>query len=490
MDWIRHGAGLALLLLAGVSVAAPPKAEELVMAAENLRSEYAAAMRTLAAWCSQRGLADEAKKIQAELPRRDPHELLVWLAPKEVGPSPPPKDASPDALEWHSRFWKLKTEHADAMFELARKAASAKRASLAYELALAAIQANPDHEGMRRIMGHQKFKNQWCTAYEARKLRAGYVWTDRFGWIPESNVPRYERGERYSGSRWISAEEDAKLHRDIQSGWLLETEHYTIRTNHSLEQGAALGAKLERLFRVWQQTFVCYFATEAQIIGLFEGRSRSSGNPPRFEVVFYRDRDDFRRSLRPIEPNIDMAIGFYLQATGRAYFFAGEESGDRTIYHEATHQLFHHAKPVAPRVGVAANYWIVEGVALFMESLRQRDSFCVLGGLDDERVYASQVRLIRDKFYVPFSELVTYSMARLQADPRIATIYSQAAGQTHFLVFYENGRYREALVNYLSAVYSGRDTLDTLQRLTGVPYAELDHQYREYTEKAAKQKTP
>ena len=41
-------------------------------------------------------------------------------------------------------------------------------------------------------------------------------------------------------------------------------------------------------------------------------------------------------------------------------------------------------------------------------------------------------------------------MEKLQKDPKIATLYSQSAGLTHFLIHYDHGRYRDALVAYLA----------------------------------------
>jgi hypothetical protein len=71
-------------------------------------------------------------------------------------------------------------------------------------------------------------------------------------------------------------------------------------------------------------------------------------------------------------------------------------------------------------------------------------------------------------------------MLRLQQDPRIATLYSQAAGLAHFLIHYDGGRYRDALVAYLVAVYTGRATPTALAELTGVPFNVLDQQYRQF----------
>ena len=119
---------------------------------------------------------------------------------------------------------------------------------------------------------------------------------------------------------------------------------------------------------------------------------------------------------------------------------------------------------------------------MFMESLQREDGYDVLGGLDDERVNAARYRLLHDHFYIPLGEFVDFGMAKLQKDPRIATLYSQAAGLTHFLIYYDDARYRDALVSYSSVVYAARDNHDTLARLTGASYGDLDKQYREFLE--------
>ena len=51
---------------------------------------------------------------------------------------------------------------------------------------------------------------------------------------------------------------------------------------------------------------------------------------------------------------------------------------------------------------------------------------------------------------------------------------------TSFLVHYDDGRYRDALVRCLTATYDGSQDPDLLARLTGIGYAELDKQYQAY----------
>ena len=70
----------------------------------------------------------------------------------------------------------------------------------------------------------------------------------------------------------------------------------------------------------------------------------------------------------------------------------------------------------------------------------------------------------------------------IQAHPEIAKLHSQAAGLSAFLMHAENGRYREPLVRYLKAVYSGRDSGKTLPDTAGHSFDELDAAYRRYVQ--------
>lgn len=478
---VRVAAVVFLGAALAVVAASAEGAETPHMALNRITDTHAAELEQLAAWCDAQGLTKEAAKTRDRLKPRDPTKLYVRALPQRVGPTEPPEGASADVVAWHERFGRLRRRQAETLFSMARSAARSGRPAIAFELALRAVDEDPDNEGVRHLLGYQQYRGNWHTTYEIRKLRDGHIWSDRFGWMRRPDLKRYEEGQRLCNGRWISAEEDAKRHRDIRSGWDIETEHYTIRTNHSIEAGVALGVKLEQLYRVWQQLFVRYYATEQQVLALFDPRSRAKQiRLPRHQIVYFRDREDYHRSLADFDPNIGISVGLYVHHMHRAYFFADEDQDDRTMYHEATHQLFHESRPVARHVGLKANFWIVEGIAVYMESLRQENGYWVLGGQDDIRAKAARFRLLHDGFYVPLEVLTTYSLERVQTDEHIATLYSQMAGLTHFLVHYQEGVYRDALVAYLTAVYNGNQDPGLLARLIGVPYSELDKQYRQF----------
>ena len=454
--------------------------------AAEMRAKYVADIRELATWCQKHDLTDESQKTLQAIPPKDPYKFYSPILPDQMAPAKLPAGASEKAVEWNARFAKLRRDHASSLYDMAKHAARNGHAGLAFELAVAAIQADPDYEPLRRVFGYQKYRDQWRTAYEVKRLRSGYVWSDKFGWLPKAYLRRYEDGQRICEGRWITADEDARRHRDIQSGWNIETEHYAIRTNHSIEAGVALGVKLERLCRLWQQLFLPYYASEADVVALFDGRPKAPSRV-QYRVVYFRNRDDYKKAMQATMPNIE-TCGVY--RIGCAYFFVDEKGDDRTLYHEASHQLFYETRPVVADAGQNANFWIIEGIAMVMESLRQENGFNVLGGFEDERMYAARYRLIESKFYVPFQQFTAFGREKLQNDPRIATLYSQAAGQANFLVYYDGGRYRDSLVAYLVAVYTGRDRPDTLSQLLHTDYKTLDKQYQDFMKSSEAMKTP
>ena len=89
------------------------------------------------------------------------------------------------------------------------------------------------------ILGYEKYDGRWVSPYAAHRLASGYVFHEKFGWVPAADLPRYERGERKSRGSWVDQAIDAKQHADIKSGWRVETEHYIVNTNRSLEAGVA-----------------------------------------------------------------------------------------------------------------------------------------------------------------------------------------------------------------------------------------------------------
>ncbi|HWA98391.1 MAG TPA: hypothetical protein VG713_07860 [Pirellulales bacterium] len=443
-----------------------------------LDKQFSGQLDELAAWCDANDLQAEATRVRGwALPRALYTTALAALPPTIEAVLP--ADANDSTREFRRRFEDLRNGQAAALMSLANQAVAERRLSLAYELVAAAGRENPSDANPRRILGYELHDGRWMTPYEIRKLAARQVWDDRFGWIPRDRLQRYERGERNYRGAWMSAADEARRVTSIDKGWEIVTEHYSIRTNHSLEEGVRLASQLETLYRAWWQLFVLYHASESEIAGWIRGAAPRPPAPQRHNVVYFRNRDEYNAALIQSQPNIGVSTGYYDPAARIAYFFAGLE-GDKTLYHEATHQLFAEVRSSRRAFGDVHNFWIVEGIACYMETFTPCDGYCLLGGADAERLLAARYRVLSDDFYVPLAELVQLNLQRLQSDPRIAKLYSESAGLTHFLMHANQGRYRDVVDDYLLAIYTGRDRIGTLSELAGVSFETLDREYRTF----------
>ncbi|MGD9633810.1 MAG: DUF1570 domain-containing protein [Pirellulales bacterium] len=365
-----------------------------------------------------------------------------------------------------------RTEYADKLFELAKRAADAGQLSLAFEWATEAVRENPDHADARRALGYEQHDGHWLTPYAKRMILAGRHWDPNAG--------------------WIAAEDAGKERPPGRDGWQVRTDNFLVVSNDSQQAAAELAARLERLYQIWRQLFAGFSYSDREVKQLFAGEREPRERHRPFRVVYHRDKQDYVHKLQRRQPRIAETLGIYFDADREAHFFAGDDTNVdsqniATLYHEAVHQLFQETRPAARQVGRDANFWIVEGIATYFETLREhRDPaaglYYTIGESSAGRLPAARERLLVSGFYVPLDELTRLGKEPLQRFPELAKLYSQSAGLAAMLMDGDGGRYREPLVKYLIAVYAGRDDSASLAEAAGAMNSELDAAYRRYLE--------
>lgn len=460
-----------------------------LMAARNAaEASYREALGELARWSDERQLAIAGKFLGDWLPTRDPLKSYIFKLPASFDPPQELNAAGPSAAEFWERFAKLRRVQADVLFALAKRAHTAGEHALAFDLVRQACRENPDHGEARAILGYVRSGGGWSLPDTARRLTAGQVYHDKFGWLPGGHVKQYEMGRRFSRGKWISAEDDERLHASIRTGWRVEGEHYVVTTNHSLEEGVRLARRLEQLYDVWRHVFVDYYTPDSEIERWFERASASGAaktvSAPRLrrthQVSFFRNRDEYNNELRPLQAQIEITLGIYFSKTRTAYFFAGDEQYAGTLLHEGTHQLFQETRQTGREVGAKSNFPLVEAVACYMESLAEHEHWYTLGGMEEGRVPAARKRLLDDQFYLPFREVTALGMLNLQRDVRLPMIYSQISGQALFLLHADACRYRRRFIETLIDIYTNRADAATLAKRVGMTFEQLDESYRKF----------
>lgn len=365
-----------------------------------------------------------------------------------------------------------RNQYADALFELAKRAADAGQLSLAFEWATETVRENPDHAEARRVLGYEQHDGQWLTPYAKRMVDAGKKWDPHAGWVAKDDA--------------------AKDRKPGKNGWQVRTDNFLVTSNDSLAASADLAARLERLYQIWRQLFAGFSFSDREVRELFAGERAPRERHRPFRVFYHRDKDDYVAALKRRQPRIAETLGIYFDDDREAHFFAADETENSdqntpTLHHEAVHQLFQETRPAARHVGATGNFWIVEGIATYFETLREhRDPlsglYYTIGESSAGRLPAAKRRLLTEAFFVPLDELVDLSKDDLQRYPELAKLYSQSAGLSALLMDGDEGRYREPLVVYLSAVYAGRDDEKSLSEATGATNSELDAAYRRYLE--------
>lgn len=487
-------AGLVLLsLCAGTNWSAAQRrsGDELLREQYTRRqAEFHTAMEALADDCDAEGYVSDAARIRKLGAPLEGGTLSADQLPENVQPEIP-LNIPPFEQEWRSRLRKLQSDYADDLYLMSRRAMREGMPSFAMELVYEVAWHNPDHASARRMLGFARYEDGWTTPYTSSMLRRGYVWHERFGWLPRSHVARYENGERNYNGHWISAEREAAIRSDFRNAWRVRTEHFEIMTDYSLERGVELGTALEDFHRFFVREFAAFFNTPQQMEALFDaGSANTRDTGDRHLIHYYRSRQEFIDRLRPKQPGIEVSNGLYMPADRTAYFYHDPDNLDanmETMFHEVTHQLLGESTRRPVDVGQDANFWIIEGIACYMESFDRTDGRLSVGNPLHGRIHWARVRVLEEDFYIPLRRFTSLGMLQFQRagdKPTLQKYYSQATGLAHFFMHYDEGRYRDSLIEHLSQIYSPdariRARIQGMDELTGVSFEDLDGQYRAY----------
>ena len=411
--------------------------------------EFADGLESLAKKCDELNLADQAAITRRwVIPRHSGRQY--FFVPEATDATAPPKNAPQVEKQWHAKFMELRREKAGRLFDEARRELAADHPAQAYRLLFEVLHEDPDHAEARRILGYEKLRSgQWASPYGKG---ATVVTLDhpRFGW----------RRRSY---------------------WRLETEHYTIQTNHSPKEALELARHLEDLHAIWRQAFFAYWTNADALAHRFDG-----GNEPlsrkevKLKVVLFRNREEYAAQLSQAEPQIGLTTGIYRAADQTAYFYGGDGSVIPTWYHEGTHQLFQEMDRFPADPGQERNFWIIEGAALWMESLARHDGFWTIGGFDADRLQFARYRALSGDYAQPLERLASLGREDMQQDPDIRKLYAHAAGLTHFLMEADDSKHAEAATGLLRAVYEQTDQAGTLSTLAGMSYPAIDQAYKQF----------
>jgi len=469
---------LAWVFVAGFAAAAPPPEKSLA----RLDEEFRERLTMIATRAEAVGAMEFAALVRRwSLPALDDRQVVLAIPPRLETPQEIDAAAAP---LWE-QFVAARRERAAGVFAHAQ--ATADRPCVALALLARALRDDPDHARARAAAGYVRRGDRWVWPEAARRIDRGEEFDPAFGWQPQGRLARLRGGERLDRGRWITAAADEARRPAVAAGRRFTSDHWEMLSAAPLADAAALAAALEETATIWRQVFGAIAARSGDWERRLAGRPPPVAREP-FAAVLCADRGQYATELEQVEPSITRTTAVYWRPTQTSWFHAAAAAGRdapagvplATVHHEAAHQCCAEMTDTSPLAGERCGFWAIEAVACHLESIVRTDFGWTVGGPDAGRVPAARKRLVEDGFHVPLGELCGLGRADFQADDRLASIYDELAGLADFFMNGRGGRHREAFVAYVARVYAGTADADTLARLCGTSYADLDAEYRRH----------
>jgi len=459
--------------------------------ARSIFQEFQTRLRKMIDKCGELGMSLESSVTERYFYRETEYEYFIPPLPKNALPEELPNDATAEQKSWFNALKRITGDCSAQLYQLAKKAADQNQGFDVAQILLLVLRVNPDHTEARRVFGYRLKSGKWRTLWEINQLEKGNVEHPEFGWLPQSYVEKYEAGKRYYRGRWVDTAVEKEKMQETGSGWKIETEHYSIVSHNSLEEGVLKGRLLESYYRIWEQFFLSFAASDRQWIALFRGEKNATLR--RHKVFFYKNREAYLEELKNFDHNVGYSTGGYFPEMESIFLYTPSENDDwnpdEMLFHEATHQLFQEGtlarsiKIPYSRLASKANFWALEGICTYMETIKMLNNGFLIGGTDSQRFQTARLRVVKSAT-LPLAELAGMNMRTFQTYKEIAALYTQANGWTTFFMHHENGKYKQAFIDYLHLIYAGKDRPQSLEDVTGKTFLELDDEYRSYMLKA------
>lgn len=376
-------------------------------------------LQRLAGVCDRIGLESQAKLCRAWFvpPRPDQHQLYLPV------PFPEADDTDLNQQRWVEYFVTARRKHARWLYREAQRLADGDDEVAAFQTLWHVLREDPEHVEALRILGPLA-----SAAAVQPQVRSSATPQTDFRWPARS----YSR---------------------------IQTPHFMVTTRADKRQSIAIAKRLEAAHALWCQMFYDVWAAKGLLKKKLGGDTTAWRETRKMEVFLLKDRDDYIDTLQQNEANIGVSVGYY-NAVAKKSFFYPSESLDATFFHELTHQLFSESSQFESvfDVGSSGGVWLLEGVAVYMESLRDHDHFWTVGGVEAPRMQTARYRAVRDGYWPEWRTFVAGTIDAWKQDPNVAMNYSHAAGLTHSLLdlHAERKKTRAMYLAALEAVYAGR----------------------------------
>ena len=392
------------------------------------REQFAAELSRLAGICERLGLSERKSICENWLvPAADDREVLFLPEPGGLWIQPGPTSAT---KSWGRHFSSAKRAYAARLAEELPELVKQDEQA-AYRLLWDVLRNDPEHALALRAAGTMA-KGPTVRP----RLTQGRVPVQDFGWEARS----YSR---------------------------VDSPHFTLLTRANAKSSRRIAQQLEQFYVLWSQVFYPLWAAPGTLQSRLAGKGTPWPRHERLRVVLLEDRSEYLRILGVAEDNIGVSVGYYAPDAKTSFFYPAENL-EATLFHELTHQLLMEASSIRPTElpGESGGIWMLEGIALYMESLRERNHYWTLGGWDAARGQTARYRAVRDGYWPEWKEFTSAGLEGWKTDPDISRLYTHAVGLTTTFMHHLGEDAKQDYLKQLVGVYQGQnDSSELISRL-------------------------
>ncbi len=319
-----------------------------------------------------------------------------------------------------------------------------------------------------------------------RKLR-GQTLVAPVGWVDEKDAPNLRKGMVKDGGVWIPRAEAAKRHTRWDDPWVIETEHFEVHCNVSLDDAYRVGRLAELTYDMFWRVF---------------SGSPDLRKPEKKLRVYYfasiADAREERKKVHTQQPDMPpAAYGYYAYEDLAAHFWVTSESAKEferttrpTMHHEIGHQLAHNLLhgPLKADPQKKPEFWLVEGLGVYFDDLREdKSGLPSLWNWESDAFRGILSRGV-ERAHMPFDKYLAMTGAEFYkgSEDDIKNHYGQAGLMAHFFLYGEKGKYRGKFMEYARIVNEGGGEEGLLTRTLGAPLTQLEQEWLAFVKKMGK----
>lgn len=454
---------------------------------QKIQDQYCRDLVRVANWAALQGLKKDAAALVKKISGINPQYPKLEDIREKVEEAEEESDTAKNEKNGKSLLTRLKSADKKQGVELVKLATGCMKVGLftrAFDMINYVLEISPDDSKARKILGYKKDTKTktWISAWEYNHRKKNFLTKE--GWFEKKKKKDFDKGLRPYKGKWLSAEREKSIRtRNEYAPYTVKSEHFEVQTNMGRERAWEFALKLEDFYTQFFRVFIGYYD---QIAG-----ARLLFNRPETKkmhlVILFPSRNDYLTHVKQEKGNDKLlreSAGFYSGSDrkSRFYWSDNEEETYRTFYHEVAHQLFAETKSTRSG-GSRGNNWVVEGIAVYIETWKKIKGNWVPGyEIDSSRMKIAQ------RFLAANGDWSLQGFAHIDNDQfhkvNRGLNYCLAGALCHFFMHYNDEVYKEDFVRFLSAYYMGKVSNNSLAEYIkiegGGGFNALEKQFKEY----------